>query len=429
MATPIEIKSQLIIEQIKFDAGAKRELDRIKISAGIVPGSGTPDEKAMDSAAKRQGFEKGEKAKPNMMQGIASSISDPTTLALNGLVKVLEIGLQNSKIANMLQKKVNEALGLLVDLILLPFLPILIWVLINLFKAVLWLGDMWKKFVAASGIDKVTPAAKDFLNPNKEDGTPKTTLDRVIDFANLVVAWERFIQIDLPLVVLGGLAYLIIEIGKQLWNLGTDIGKLLADGLWSIMPQWMKDNLKKAQVEFDNALIEIGKWWAGVLEIPAQLDKAWAEMMLAFDELHKMIDDIPKWFNELGPNISKWFDEQFALLTIELDKMGKAWDVFWGIVGSGLRTFINVFIGLLNMGMNALRKVPGLGLLVPEGAIPTLAGGGTVSKTGIAVVHEGETVVPAGKGNTTFNFYGYQDDMFIKKVRDITRQDATRYSQ
>jgi len=424
----IDVKTQLVIEQVRLDAKAQADLAAIKAKFMASPAGSLPGASAdFDAAAKRQGLDRGARAQPGPLDKL--QMANPATIAMKALTSVIETGIKNSKIVQTFTKKVGEALGLLVDLILLPFLPILIWALIGLFKAVLWLGDMWKKFVAASGIDKVGNAAGEFLSDTKQNGEKKTTLDRVLDFSNLLKAWMKFIQIDLPLAILFGLAYLVIEIGKGLWALGTDIGKALADGLWSVMPQFMKDNLKKAQIEFDTALIEIGKWWEGVKKIPEQLDKAWADMLLGLDEFHKMVDKIPQWFEDLGGNISKWFDEQWAILTVELDEIGKAWDVFYSILTSGFKSFVNIFIGLLNMVLNAMRKIPGLNLLVPEGTIPLLAEGGNVSKTGIAVVHAGETVIPAGKGGNTFNFYGYQDDAFIRKVRDVMRSDATRYSQ
>jgi hypothetical protein len=66
---------------------------------------------------------------------------------------------------------------------------------------------------------------------------------------------------------------------------------------------------------------------------------------------------------------------------------------------------------------------------IPE--LPFLDTGGRIEKTGVAVVHKGETVTPAGQtgGTVTLNFYGYQDDKFVQKVKDVLRKEGSRYMQ
>jgi hypothetical protein len=64
--------------------------------------------------------------------------------------------------------------------------------------------------------------------------------------------------------------------------------------------------------------------------------------------------------------------------------------------------------------------------------IQSFASGGTVSGSGaqLAIVHGGETISPAGQGgaNITLNFYGYQDDKFVQKVKDVLRSQGTVYN-
>lgn len=411
MATPIEIKSELIIEQIRLDARAKAELDRIKISAGIVPGSGTPEEKAMDAAAKRQGFERGEKAKPDLGQRIGSALADPMSLAINSLVKVLEIGLQNSKIANMLQKKVNEALGLLVDLILLPFLPILIWVLINLFRAVLWLGDMWKKFVAGAGLGKVGSAVQKATSGTTPEGKPKTALDYVVDWLivlnSLSKAWFDIMGLILK-TILYGAAQLIIAFLKFWWDVGWEIGKII--GIW------IHDNL-----------------WHPI-------EKAFQDAAIIL----KPLNDIMLTLNEtiMGFFTFAWVQEYLDLFKAKVGAMITEMGGFLTFLGE-LKTKFDEIINAIGGAIDKLyKKVVGdvtgavsdpagwIKGVMSGGWMTQAAEGGTVSKTGMAVIHSGETIIPAGKGgNVTFNFYGYQDDAFIRKVRDVMRGDATRYSQ
>jgi hypothetical protein len=54
---------------------------------------------------------------------------------------------------------------------------------------------------------------------------------------------------------------------------------------------------------------------------------------------------------------------------------------------------------------------------------------GPIGAPRVVTVHGGERVVPAGKsvGDTTVNFYGYQDDKFVAKVKEIMRREGARY--
>jgi hypothetical protein len=94
---------------------------------------------------------------------------------------------------------------------------------------------------------------------------------------------------------------------------------------------------------------------------------------------------------------------------------------------SAFKGFINALIGGINAVKGWLRGIPIIGNYAGAD-IPYLAEGGTIAQTGVAVVHKGETVVPAGQGgNVTLNFYGYQDDKFIAKVKDVMRKEGARY--
>ena len=109
----IDIRTQLVIDQINLDAKAKRDLDDIKRKMGITPGSGDPAEKEFDKAARRRGFDKGETVQPTNFQKIGLAMMNPLGVAMKGLTSVLEMGLKNSKIVQVFVKKVGEALGLL----------------------------------------------------------------------------------------------------------------------------------------------------------------------------------------------------------------------------------------------------------------------------------------------------------------------------
>ena len=97
-----------------------------------------------------------------------------------------------------------------------------------------------------------------------------------------------------------------------------------------------------------------------------------------------------------------------------------------GVVGKAIHN-------LIAMVNNAIVKSPlgwASGLAPME--IQSFASGGTVSGSGaqLAIVHGGETITPAGQSgsNITLNFYGYQDDKFIQKVKDVLRSQGTVYN-
>lgn len=121
----------------------------------------------------------------------------------------------------------------------------------------------------------------------------------------------------------------------------------------------------------------------------------------------------------------------------------------WDAIGGALKSGINAIIALVERGLNAILqplqtvtglvgKIPGLGGLkqaVPEIRIPRLDTGGTIEKTGLAVVHKGETVTPPGLGGgaiINFDFRGsvianqqQLTDMIRKALNAVGRRNAS----
>jgi hypothetical protein len=104
------------------------------------------------------------------------------------LVDALKDVANNSKILNMVTSQVAQALGLLVDLILLPFLPLIVGGIISLYLAIIgfgkaW-GDAWKviqtdgivgllKLGISAGLDGVEAWVQNLLTTLFTPGTPK----------------------------------------------------------------------------------------------------------------------------------------------------------------------------------------------------------------------------------------------------------------
>lgn len=82
-------------------------------------------------------------------------MATPLTLAIETLESTLKEAIDNSKILKTLDEQISNALGLLLDLVLLPFLPLLIGAIVTLYQEIIkfgvWWKDGWKK-IEADGI-------------------------------------------------------------------------------------------------------------------------------------------------------------------------------------------------------------------------------------------------------------------------------------
>ena len=319
-------------------------------------------------------------------------MASAVTTAIDALTAVVKEGIDNSKIINTLDKEISRALGLLVDLILLPFLPILIYGIVTLYMAILAFGKWWN----------------DVTSIIKKEG-----LLGLIKLS-LLGAWD-------------GISNVMKGLFEYLW--GDDKGKglnlrinatiasrfdlitgwlldlLFGEGSGKKAAQILEVSLNVIQSFFDWLIASVLDWIFGTHNAEAKFLKLQivsAELVGLWWDLIKVV---------FGENPSKILSIDVALA------MKNPADWLWEVVKSVSRGGLGILI------VNELLKM---------GGFPHLASGGTIKETGLAVVHKGETVVPAGGGggsSNTFNFYGYQDDKFIAKVRDVMRGDATRYSQ
>ncbi len=305
------------------------------------------------------------------------------------LGKVMKEMVQQSKIANTLQKNANKAMGLLVDLVLLPFLPLLVFGIINLYSAVLYLGKKWAEYVK-------NPVSLITTNPINDIGQ---ALLGPIGFE--IGRWIGENYTDK-----------ILSDWQQTW---TKVWKSAQD-TWS---QWVQAfNLTWA--DWSNGITE---WWTG---LTSGLSKAWDDAWKGLQEFGNLVSG----FFSLGW-LQPWIDAFWAGLQGWLDAFGTIPELLNQAllaIQSGAKAIANAFIGLINWILDSVRSVPILGAVVPAD-LPYLDTGGFVKETGVAVVHKGETVTPAGASSSgnTYNFYGYDDKSLQSKVKSIIRQEGTRY--
>lgn len=407
MATPIEIQTELVIEKIRLDAKARKELD--DMYSDYISKGGSKTKQQFEKYAARQGYtDVGEKAEMTIDQKLRAGFANPLIFALEGVKKVLEVGIKNSKIMQTVQQTIAKALGLLVDLILLPFLPLIVWALIKLFQAVVALGKAWDSFVKATGLGGKLPEMPTSTNP---DGTSKPKVQQITEWAkyinDLLGLWLDFVK-NLGITFLYGLTEIIINVGKWLWDLGWEIGTKLADIVWENFSkplglaikgvrQWLVDLDSTFKYYFDMYSKQILGFLNGIL--PAfqnTIDSVWKTITEKFSGLAGFFD----------PIITKITDIKDALFKFLDDTIGKLSGAVQNPVGWASGAIGGIFKGL-----------------------PFAADGGSVTQTGLAVIHKGETITPAGAGQQmVVNIYGtYQNDEDLyKKFMDRMRKDQWR---
>ena len=434
----IDVKTQLVIEQVRLDAKAQADLAAIKAKFMASPAGSLPGASAdFDAAAKRQGLDRGARAQPGTLDKL--QMANPATIAMKALTSVIETGIKNSKIVQTITKKVGEALGLLVDLILLPFLPILIWALIGLFKAVLWLGDMWKKFVTPIiewvgdlyddiigwlGLDKEKNFYSDIfewlglkkkkeLEPDDMPSKKDKLLDTIDDST-----WQESLKkkfLGLGFLVIENLGGGIVERLYSVWNPALQEALAELQKWWTGFTsfEWLGDPLKVAKEWFagfaSGEWIGEGAFW--------EVIKSWFRGFITFDwlpEPFKIIKNFAIGFFSFG-----WLSDPFKPIRDKFtDFMSFKWlnvDTAASVIKSFIRQSLPYGIGDF-LGFEQGGTVPGV-----------------IGKPQLAVVHGGETITPPGKQigsiSNAFNFYGLTNDQLVDKIRGVQRLDATRYSQ
>lgn len=145
MVDPIEIKLDEIDSKIDQIIYAPKQPRYFEISAGgkMVPPGGLPQ------AASGNFLESilGKMTSGGSGAGgaaAAGAVAGGVAAAIMILADLLKQAIGKSKIISTVLQSVSDALGLLVDLILLPFLPALTMGIVSLYGAITSFGDWWK---------------------------------------------------------------------------------------------------------------------------------------------------------------------------------------------------------------------------------------------------------------------------------------------
>jgi hypothetical protein len=350
------------------------------------------------------------------MAGGVAGIAAGATLAL---VDALKESAKQSQILNMVTGTIAKALGLLIDLILLPFLPILVWGIVNLFRVILWLGNLWGGFVKAierwigALLGHRKPLAKNLqppmdITPGAEIPPPDTKFKPELH-AGLEglrkSLWEEWYK----------------EIHKWCEDVDRLFGGMFTEKFWT-------DKFGVWATEWEKEKALIVQWSSDMQNL-----------------VRTFIDDhikapIVNFINDYKAVWDNFWKDRMAGFAGFVDWFKNGWNGFW----SGLRAawdnfkanfnltgVANAIIRAINSILDGARGIPLLSHFVPAD-IPYVATGGFVAQTGLAVIHKGENVIPAGSTGSTvnhFNFYGLTNDQLPEKVRGILRQEGTRHSQ
>lgn len=335
------------------------------------------------------------------------------------LVKGLEKALNQSKIVSTVMGHVGNLLGLLVDVILLPFLPLIIWGVLMLLKGIMTFKPIWDAlvsflgqplsiallagtalaaFLAASVIYKTVSllldAASAALYAFLTSGKVLPTI-----FGNLSLIWGGIIGAAgylltwLEMLIASGIGGAVLAYTIAI-GLGVAAGAIV---IWFMNLLGLFDQIGKA-----------GEEWrrnseANFAALPGYLKPF-------IDTVKYLLDLYTQFLNMLGVNVlgSSKMNEWIQAGKYDATVMQRLKEKY----GEGVGYY------------NAKYWLNGK-------EITQYAKGGIVPGTGpqIAVVHGGEEITPPGqsRGDITLNFYGYQDDKFIQKVKDVLRQQGANY--
>jgi len=320
----------------------------------------------------------------------------PIAIAVEALDATLKEAVNNSKIMNTLDKEISKALGLLVDLILLPFLPILVGGIIQLYMAVLAFGKWWN--------DVTSVLKKEGLL-----GLIKLSIDAGINWA------EEFIG----------------SILKFLFGTGEE---------------------KKANVKTIDAIINFLKPIFGIPLLEGILKFLFGErpvlptitasVLVGFGKLLTLHESILNFiFGITKTGVKDLFT---FLVSIPLNLAGlmlKIMEYVFGINTTVAQNKITTYFELLkanplDTAWQALTAGAG-GFIKSALSLVGMAEGGPVRGGQSYLVGEkgpemftpssSGTISPNSGGNT-FNFYGLTHEELPEKVRSILRQEGSRYT-
>ena len=283
------------------------------------------------------------------------------------MVDLLKQILNQSKILNTVTGQIMKALGLAVDLILLPLVPLITWFLMQLYNVIL------AAFGPKTGGEENKPGAK-----TVSEVTPWKIPE--IMLANIVSSIEDYISRAL---------------------FGADVSELAK--------RWSEANL----VPITNVLK--GLWETFTTDAGVLVNN----LAVAF---WKTVDDWKKGFDSIWKNLTAAWDSFWGTITGAWETLKKAWDDFWKPISDAITQFGSDLKGIWDTLTKMLSDFISLNWL-PQWVKDLIS-----FSTGIAVGSSGGTTNNnTSNQNNTFNITGSAYDIEQTILR-ILRQNGSRYN-
>lgn len=325
--------------------------------------------------------------------------------AINGLTDATETANVIAKSAGGVMDVIMKSLSSIVDLFIRPIAPALILVLAGLVLALIGFKLIW---------DALGKWFEENITKPIENWVKKYILDPLEEAKTIIIDFFSFKWV-------GVLIDKIKESDAYKWLQGF----ISMKWMWDIV-----DKVKESETyKWIQGFVSFKWLWEIVDKIKESGTYKWLLGFVSFQWLWDIADKIKenesyKWL--VGFSSFKWFWDG-------IDKIKES--EAYKFLSSLPSTIGKVIHNIVAWAVNAALQTPVIGRLLASAGLQAMAiqsfeQGGVVPGSGaqLAIVHGGETITPAGKGGNTFNFYGYQDDKFIQKVKDVLRTQGTVYN-
>jgi hypothetical protein len=191
---------------------------------GVIGPGGTPPSGYTPGTPGGGGGKKGKKGKDTTPKGLAAAAG--MVLLAAALYKAT----QQSKIVSVMESSIAKALGLLIDLVLLPYLPLITWGIIQLYNSITDFGKQWGELdptdpfnilllpmLLANALTQ--PLADAIYNAFFKGWTEPFLLGMVEDYNNFVTEFNNFFRDG------GELSHIIDEFVSGISTTVSDIMK------------------------------------------------------------------------------------------------------------------------------------------------------------------------------------------------------------
>ena len=360
-----QLQANLVIKQINYEGDAKAKIEELtRIRLGIAPGFAASKSQLETTANAMKSAGLGGMEGGMGMGATANALIG----SISGLAETIKLAYSNSKILTTVMSTIAKAVGLLVDVVLMPFLPIITLGILWLFKAIMDFKKMWD-----------TIFTKDVV---------KTLTGALVTIGGLLQKGIGFL-LDVTIMPLLGAAKTILD---------------------AIV--WLIDNAGKIPIMF--------------------LETVGAVLQWIYDTFFKNPLAVLKWsidfaLGELKDFIMWLWGAAVALTTLQFEITKGAID---GIIGwlYSVKDGFDLAVNLVASGMSSLPTdtdvIAGI-----KSAIGWKAQGGYIAQSGTYHLHKGETVTPAhGGGAINVQITGSfkSDEEMYQRFVDRLRREQWR---